>query len=65
MLTNSSIDAILKFSRAYKSTSYSGVVGDAFGAAGRYLLQICIILNNLGLLVVYMIIIGADRLLLN
>ncbi|THG04278.1 hypothetical protein TEA_020200 [Camellia sinensis var. sinensis] len=38
--------------------SYSGLVGDAFGGAGRNLLQACIVINNLGTLVVYMIIIG-------
>ncbi|XP_059459532.1 amino acid transporter AVT6A-like [Corylus avellana] len=58
VLTESSIDMILRFSRASKSASYSGVVGDAFGGAGRTLLQVCIVVNNLGMLVVYMIIIG-------
>lgn len=58
MLTDSSIDMILRFSRASKTSSYSGVVGDAFGGAGRTLLQACIVVNNLGMLVVYMIIIG-------
>lgn len=58
MLTESSIDMILRFTQASKTTSYSGVVGDAFGGAGRTLLQACIVVNNLGMLVVYMIIIG-------
>ncbi|XP_017981581.1 PREDICTED: probable sodium-coupled neutral amino acid transporter 6 isoform X1 [Theobroma cacao] len=58
MLTESSIDMILKFSRASKSATYSGVAADAFGGPGRTLLQACIVINNLGMLVVYMIIIG-------
>lgn len=58
MLTESSIDMILRFSRAAKSTTYSGLVNDAFGGAGRTLLQVGIIVNNVGMLVVYMIIIG-------
>ncbi|KAH7523768.1 amino acid transporter AVT6A [Ziziphus jujuba] len=58
MLTESSIDMILKFTRASKTMTYSGVVGDSFGVAGRNLLQACIVVNNLGMLVVYMIIIG-------
>ncbi|KAJ9560313.1 hypothetical protein OSB04_005473 [Centaurea solstitialis] len=58
ILTESSIDMILRFSRASKSNSYSGLVGDAFGGAGRTMLQVGIIVNNVGLLVVYMIIIG-------
>ncbi|XVE55707.1 hypothetical protein DITRI_Ditri03aG0179800 [Diplodiscus trichospermus] len=58
MLAESSIDMILRFSRASKSASYSGVAADAFGGPGRNLLQVCIVINNLGMLVVYMIIIG-------
>lgn len=57
-LTELSIDFILKFSRASKSVTYAGAVGESFGNAGRTLLQVCIVVNNLGMLVVYMIIIG-------
>lgn len=60
ILTESSIDILLRFTRAAKVSSYSGLVGDTFGGAGRTLLQVCIVLNNLGMLVVYMIIIGMD-----
>ncbi|ESR46911.1 Aa trans domain-containing protein [Citrus sinensis] len=60
-LTESSIDMIMRFSRASKSATYSGVVADAFGGAGRALLQVCIVVNNLGMLVVYMIIIDSLR----
>lgn len=58
MLTESSIDMIMRFTRASKTASYSGLVGDAFGGPGRTLLQLCVVVNNLGMLVVYMIIIG-------
>ncbi|KAJ0547223.1 putative amino acid transporter, transmembrane domain-containing protein [Helianthus annuus] len=58
ILTETSVDMIIRFSRASKSSSYAGLVGDAFGGAGRSLLQIGIVVNNVGLLVVYMIIIG-------
>lgn len=64
MLTQSSIDILLRFSRASKAGSYSGLVGDAFGGAGRTLLQVCIVINNVGMLVVYMIIIGTQKPLL-
>jgi hypothetical protein len=57
-LTESSIDMILRFTRASKSATYSGLVSDAFGGPGRTLLQLCIVVNNMGMLVVYMIIIG-------
>ncbi|KAL3812306.1 hypothetical protein ACJIZ3_013574 [Penstemon smallii] len=58
MLTEKSIEMILRFSKAAKTGSYSGLAGDAFSGAGRSLLQLGIIVNNFGMLVVYMIIIG-------
>ncbi|KAI9118485.1 hypothetical protein K1719_010817 [Acacia pycnantha] len=58
MLTESSIDILLRFTRVSKSSSYSGVAHDAFGDFGRILLQLCIVVNNTGMLIVYMIIIG-------
>lgn len=57
-LTERSIDMLIKFSRAGKSMSYGGVMGDTFGKVGRVLLQICVFINNVGVLIVYMIIIG-------
>ncbi|KAI5061214.1 hypothetical protein GOP47_0023719 [Adiantum capillus-veneris] len=57
-LTNHSIDYLLRYSSASKAVSYSGVMADSFGRIGRVLLQLCIIVNNFGLLVVYLIIIA-------
>ncbi|XP_051139714.1 amino acid transporter AVT6A-like [Andrographis paniculata] len=57
-LTRKSIDILLRFSKASKTTSYAGLAGDTFSVAGRTILQMCIVINNLGMLVVYMIIIG-------
>ncbi|KAK9118672.1 hypothetical protein Scep_016765 [Stephania cephalantha] len=58
ILTEASIEMLLRFSRAGKTVSYGGVMGDAFGRIGRMLLQMCVIINNVGVLIVYMIIIG-------
>lgn len=58
VLTDKSIEMILRFSRASKAASYAGLAGDSFGVTGRRLLQVCIVVNNAGMLVVYMIIIG-------
>lgn len=60
-LTNASIDLLIRFSRAGKSVSYGGAMDDAFGSIGRILLQVCVMINNIGVLVVYMIIIGMAR----
>ncbi|KAL0283525.1 UNVERIFIED_CONTAM: Amino acid transporter AVT6A [Sesamum angustifolium] len=58
MLTEKSIEIILRFSKAAKTGSYSGLAADVFSGAGRNILQLCIVMNNVGMLVVYMIIIG-------
>lgn len=60
LLTEKSIDMILRFSRASKTSSYACLADDAFGGVGRTLLQGCIVINNVGTLVVYMIIIGRN-----
>ena len=57
-LTDASIELLLRFSRAGKSVSCGGVMEDAFGKYWKILLQICVLVNNIGVLIVYMIIIG-------
>ncbi|XP_023527556.1 amino acid transporter AVT6A-like [Cucurbita pepo subsp. pepo] len=57
-LTETSIELLLRFSRPRKSASYGGLMGDAFGRYGKIILQICVLVNNIGVLTVYMIIIG-------
>ncbi|CAL9774372.1 unnamed protein product [Musa acuminata subsp. burmannicoides] len=56
--TEQSIDMLIRSSRAGKTVSYGGVMGDAFGKTGKVLIQLCILVNNVGVLIVYMIIIG-------
>ncbi|KAL1332209.1 hypothetical protein HN51_061057 [Arachis hypogaea] len=57
-LTDTSLDILLRFSRVAKASSYAHVMGSAFGRLGTMVLQISVFINNLGILVVYMIIIG-------
>lgn len=57
-LMEASIEMLIMFSKAGKLVSYGGITGDAFGRIGRMLLQIKVVINNVGVLVVYMIIIG-------
>lgn len=57
-LTECSIEMLLRFSKAGKSVSYGGLMGDTFGKFGRIALQTCVVVNNIGVLIVYMIIIG-------
>lgn len=58
VLTEASVEMLLRFSRVGNSVSYGGVMGDSFGRIGKLVFQICILVNNLGILIVYMIIIG-------
>ena len=60
-LTDASIELLLRFSRAGKTASYGCLMGDAFGKFGRILLQVCVLVNNIGVLIVYMIIIGKEH----
>ncbi|KAM0925199.1 hypothetical protein ACQ4PT_004360 [Festuca glaucescens] len=58
VLTDSSIELLMRFSNAVGAASYGEAMGDAFGALGRGFLQFCVVVNNVGVMVVYMIIIG-------
>ncbi|WMV17285.1 hypothetical protein MTR67_010670 [Solanum verrucosum] len=57
-ITEASVELLIRFSRTSNSVSYGGLMGDAFGNYGKMLLQICVLVNNIGVLIVYMIIIG-------
>ncbi|XP_075496422.1 amino acid transporter AVT6A-like [Primulina tabacum] len=58
VLTEFSVGTLLRFSKASGADSYGNVMGDAFGIWGRRILQLCVVINNIGILIVYMIIIG-------
>ncbi|KAL7149248.1 hypothetical protein ABFS83_05G026800 [Erythranthe nasuta] len=58
VLTEYSVGLLLRFSKAGGARSYGGVMGGAFGVGGKRVLQVCVVINNIGVLVVYMIIIG-------
>ncbi|PIN19515.1 Amino acid transporter protein [Handroanthus impetiginosus] len=58
VLTEFSVGMLLRYSKACGADSYGGVMGDAFGEVGRGILQVCVVINNIGVLVVFMIIIG-------
>lgn len=58
ILSENSIQIMLRYSSPSGARSYGGLMGDAFGALGRALVQLCIIINNFGILIVYLIIIG-------
>uniref|UniRef100_A0A161XZJ6 Amino acid transporter transmembrane domain-containing protein n=1 Tax=Daucus carota subsp. sativus TaxID=79200 RepID=A0A161XZJ6_DAUCS len=55
-LTEASVEMLLRFSKPGSSFSYGDVMGDAFGTSGKVLLQICIVINNIGAVIIYLII---------
>ncbi|KAK7360730.1 hypothetical protein VNO77_02739 [Canavalia gladiata] len=57
-LTHISLEILLRFSRVANAATYGEVMDYAFGSFGKPLLQISVLINNFGILVVYMIIIG-------
>ncbi|KAF3537114.1 hypothetical protein F2Q69_00021178 [Brassica cretica] len=58
ILSEISVELLVRFSVLYKSRSYGEVVQSALGKTARVLSEICIIVNNGGVLVVYLIIMG-------
>ncbi|CAF1858550.1 unnamed protein product [Brassica oleracea var. botrytis] len=58
ILTDSTIEFLLRFSRIGKTRSYGGLMEDSFGKTGRTVLQFSVLVSNIGVLIVYMIIIG-------
>ncbi|KAL9262680.1 Amino acid transporter AVT6A-like protein [Drosera capensis] len=58
VFSEASLEILVRFSRAAKAGSYGSVMGLAFGSGGRILLQVCVLVNNVGILIVYMIVIG-------
>ncbi|KAI3844541.1 hypothetical protein MKW92_035086 [Papaver armeniacum] len=58
VLSEVSVDFLLRFTSSGKSTTYAGVMGESFGRAGSVGLQICIMVTTLGTLIIYLIIIG-------
>ncbi|KAK9072304.1 hypothetical protein SSX86_008737 [Deinandra increscens subsp. villosa] len=58
IITEVSVELLVRFTVQCKATSYGEVVQQALGSPARIVSEICIILNNAGVLVVYLIIMG-------
>nr|CAB3470927.1 unnamed protein product [Digitaria exilis] len=61
LLTEASIDMLVRCSHQGKITSYGWLMGEVYGQWGRIALQASVIINNIGVLIVYMIIIDSLR----
>ncbi|XP_028778811.1 amino acid transporter AVT6C-like [Neltuma alba] len=58
LLAEVSVDFLMRFSHSGNTTTYAGVMREAFGPAGAFAAQICVMITNLGCLIMYLIIIG-------
>ncbi|XP_023737382.1 amino acid transporter AVT6C [Lactuca sativa] len=57
-LVDVSVEFMLRFSYAGGSTTYAGLMKESFGKIGSVAVQICVMITNLGCLIIYLIIIG-------
>ncbi|TYJ37204.1 hypothetical protein E1A91_A05G360900v1 [Gossypium mustelinum] len=57
-LADISVEFLMRYTHAGKSTTYAGVMKESFWRIGSILVQVCVITNNLGCLIIYLIIIG-------
>lgn len=57
-LTKYSIEILLRFSENGRAYTYGQLMRDAFGRFGEVLLQICVVINITGIIIVYLIIVG-------
>ncbi|KAL9231259.1 hypothetical protein vseg_006508 [Gypsophila vaccaria] len=57
-LTKYSIDILLRYSEDGRAFSYGQLMDDAFGRIGEIMLQVSVIINNLGITIIYLIIIA-------
>ncbi|CAA7398230.1 unnamed protein product [Spirodela intermedia] len=58
LLCDVSVEFLLRYTNSGKVMSYAGIMAESFGKAGATALQLCVILTNLGALIMYLIIIG-------
>lgn len=58
VLAELSVDFLMRFTHSGETMTYAGVMREAFGSAGALAAQVCVIITNVGGLILYLIIIG-------
>ncbi|KAL3701202.1 hypothetical protein R1sor_019224 [Riccia sorocarpa] len=58
LLSEVSLEMMVRYCTQLKAWSYGDLVYGAWGRTGRFIAQICVIINNFGVLIVYLIIMG-------
>ncbi|PON79063.1 Amino acid transporter, transmembrane domain containing protein [Parasponia andersonii] len=57
-LADVSVEFLMRFTQSGEATTYAGVMNESFGRVGSVATQVCIMVTNLGCLIIYLIIIG-------
>ncbi|XP_022956376.1 amino acid transporter AVT6C-like isoform X1 [Cucurbita moschata] len=57
-MTDLSVELLLRFTHSGQSMTYAGVMKESFGPIGSVATQVCVMITNLGGLIMYLIIIG-------
>ncbi|XP_058748239.1 amino acid transporter AVT6C-like isoform X2 [Vicia villosa] len=58
VITDLTVEFMLRCTSSGKAVTYAGMVGESFGWGGSLAVKICVITTNLGVLIVYLIILG-------
>lgn len=59
VLAELSVEFLMRFTHSGETTTYAGVMREAFGSSGALVAQACVIITNVGGLILYLIIIGS------
>ncbi|XP_030534556.1 amino acid transporter AVT6C [Rhodamnia argentea] len=57
-LADVSVEFLLRFTHSGEATTYAGLMKESFGRVGSVAVQVCVMITNLGCLIIYLIIIG-------
>ncbi|KAH9767349.1 Amino acid transporter AVT6C [Citrus sinensis] len=57
-LTDISVDILMRYTHAGETSTYAGVMRESFGRAGSVAVQLCVMITNLGCLIIFLIIIA-------
>ncbi|MFQ6643978.1 hypothetical protein Gotur_017903 [Gossypium turneri] len=61
VLVDITVEFLLRYTQSGKSTTYAGLMAESFGSLGSLAVQICVMVTNLGCLIIYLIIIDSLR----
>lgn len=58
LVTDVTVEFMLRYTSSGKSTTYAGMMGESFGSVGSLAVKICVLITNFGILIIYLIILG-------